>query len=160
MADGPRTREYLLPAACGIGAVMLVASTFMVRFRIDVEGTIVERVKGGSSVAVALLLLGLLALLSLLATIGTGGRAPALAVALAGAIALALVLIGDLPDVNRKGTLSNFVTGKAVPGPGFWFELVGALVVAVCGVAIATMRSRDLYALSLRRRGPEPTGHE
>jgi hypothetical protein len=160
MAERPRARDYLLPAACGIGAVMLVASTFMVRFKIDVEGTIVERVKGGSSVAVALLLLGLLALLALIATMGTGARAPALAVALAGTIALALVLIGDLPDVNRRGTLSNFVTGKAVPGAGFWFELVGAVVVAVCGVAIATMRSRDLDALSLRRREPEPTGEQ
>jgi hypothetical protein len=134
---------------------MLVASTFMVRFRIDVEGTIVERVKGGSSVSVGLLLLGLLALGALAATLATGGRAPALAVALAGAAALAIVLIGDLPDVNRKGTLSNFVTGKALPGPGFWFELAGALVVAMCGAAIASMRSRDLDALSLRRREPE-----
>lgn len=136
---------------------MLVASAFMVRFEIDVEGTVVERVRGGS-LSIALILLGVLALAALVPTLTSGARPPALALAAAGAIALAIVLVVELPDVNRRGTLSTFVTGKALPGPGFWFELVGAFVLALCGAAIATMRSSELEELGGRRRPQEPTG--
>lgn len=66
------------------------------------------------------------------------------AVAVCGVAALLLFLIIDLPDVNQIGTIDDpresFIDGKAEPEAGFWLELVGSAVLAVCGVSLATMR--------------------
>jgi hypothetical protein len=156
-------RIYLLPLACGLGAVMLAASSFMVRFRIDVEGTIVQHVRWGGLLTVSLLVLACFAFVAILAAIATGSRPAALAVAAAGATALVIVLVVELPDVNQRGTLETFVTGKAEPGPGFWFELAGALVLAACGAAFASLPEQALDRLSRKREReelsePEPVG--
>jgi hypothetical protein len=66
------------------------------------------------------------------------------AVAVCGVAALLLFLIIDLPDVNQIGTVDDpresFIDAKAEPQAGFWLELIGSAVLAVCGVALATMR--------------------
>jgi hypothetical protein len=67
-----------------------------------------------------------------------------MAVAVCGLIALLIFLIGDLPDVNKIGTLDDprqsFIDAEAKPVAGFWLELIGSLVLTVCGAALATMR--------------------
>jgi hypothetical protein len=64
-----------------------------------------------------------------------------------GVIALLIFLIGDLPDVNKIGTLDDprqsFIDAEAKPVAGFWLELIGSLVLTVCGAALATMRPSD-----------------
>jgi hypothetical protein len=46
--------------------------------------------------------------------------------------------------VNNVGTLDDprqsFIDAEAKPVAGFWLELVGALVLTVCGAALATLR--------------------
>jgi hypothetical protein len=77
------------------------------------------------------------------------GQVAAVAIAVCGLVALLIFLIGDLPKVNNVGTLDDprqsFIDAEAKPVAGFWLELIGALVLTVCGAALATMR-------------PEPTG--
>ena len=75
------------------------------------------------------------------------GQMAAVAVAVCGLVALLIFLIGDLPDVNKVGTLDDprqsFIDAKAKPQAGFWLELVGSLVLTICGAALATLRPAD-----------------
>jgi hypothetical protein len=72
------------------------------------------------------------------------GQVAAVAIAVCGLVALLIFLIGDLPKVNNVGTLDDprqsFIDAEAKPVAGFWLELIGALVLTVCGAALATMR--------------------
>ena len=62
-------------------------------------------------------------------------------VAVCGVIALLIFLVIDLPDAGNIGALEDdsFIDAKAEPVAGFWFELVGSLVLTACGAALATM---------------------
>jgi hypothetical protein len=72
------------------------------------------------------------------------GQVAAVAIAVCGVVALLIFLIGDLPKVNNVGTLNDprqsFIDAEAKPVAGFWLELVGALLLTVCGAALATLR--------------------
>jgi hypothetical protein len=72
------------------------------------------------------------------------GQVASFALAVCGLVALLIFLIGDLPKVNNVGTLDDprqsFIDAEAKPVAGFWLELVGALVLTVCGAALATLR--------------------
>src|SRR6476661_3546846 len=72
------------------------------------------------------------------------GQMAAVAIAVCGLVALLIFLIGDLPDVNKIGTLDDprqsFIDAEAKPVAGFWLELAGSLILTVCGAALATMR--------------------
>jgi hypothetical protein len=71
------------------------------------------------------------------------GQVAAMALAVCGLVALLIFLIGDLPKVNNVGTLDDprqsFIDAEAKPVAGFWLELIGSLVLTVCGAALATM---------------------
>ncbi len=66
---------------------------------------------------------------------GLGGSRPAgFALLAAGAVVLALALIGDLPDTTETGEVgSNFASARAVKGTGFWLELVGGALALLAG---------------------------
>ena len=82
----------------------------------------------------------------------TRQRLPAwAAVVLAGA-AVAIVLIGDLPDVTSSGLTTELESGDAQPQTGFWIELVGALLALGGTVGLALLLSREAVARRLRPR--------
>ena len=70
--------------------------------------------------------------------------------------------------MNNVGTLDDprqsFIDAEAKPVAGFWLELIGALVLTVCGAALATLRpdrcraelhgGRSTTAPSRRRQPP------
>ena len=66
---------------------------------------------------------------------GLGGSRPAgLALIGAGAVVLAIALIGDLPDTTETGEIgSNFASAEAVKGTAFWLEVGGALLALLAG---------------------------
>ena len=80
----------------------------------------------------------------------------AFAVAASGAVALLIFLVVDLPDANSIGTLDDaresFVDAEAKPVAGFWFELAGSLILAICGGALATLGPESF---SIGTRGGE-----
>ena len=89
----------------------------------------------------------------------------AVAIAVCGIVALLIFLIGDLPKVNNIGTLNDprqsFIDAEAKPVAGFWLELAGALVLTVCGAALATMRPAEADRGPAGRRpreAPKETG--
>ena len=128
---------------------MLAASQFMNIFELTPPGgEAISEIDAADQHGYATLVLAAFALILLAVGIATRGQpiseVAAVAVAVCGVVALLIFLIGDLPDVNKVGTLDDpresFVDAKAEPQAGFWFELVGSLVLTVCGAALATMR--------------------
>jgi hypothetical protein len=152
----PRT-EALLVLACAGASAMLAASQFMTMFELTPQGgEPLQTVSSADQHGYAMLVLAVFSLAMLVVGIAAQNeqlaRIAAFAVAAGGAVALLIFLVGDLPDANKVGTLddSSFVDAKAEPQAGFWLELAGSLVLAVCGGALATLGPEKL---TLRRTG-------
>jgi hypothetical protein len=164
----PRT-EILLVLACAGAAAMLGASQFTDIFHLTPPGgEALQAISSKDQHGYATLVLAIFALVLILVTLGARdeqlSQVAAMAVAICGLIALLIFLIGDLPDVNKIGTLDDprqsFIDAEAKPVAGFWLELVGALVLTVCGAALATMRpgARRSPDHERRRRRRPPSG--
>jgi len=144
----PRT-EILLILACAAAAAMLAASQFTDIFHLTPPGgEALKAIDSADQHGYAMLVLAVFALVLMVVMIAARGepiaQVAAVAIAVCGLVALLIFLIGDLPDVNKIGTLDDprqsFIDAKARPEAGFWLELVGALVLTVCGAALATLR--------------------
>jgi hypothetical protein len=133
---------------------MLGASQFVDMFHLTPPGgEALGAIDASDQHGYATLVLAIFALLMVavcLATAGAGAedgvslsQIAAVAVAVCGVVAVLIFLVGDLPDVNKIGTLDDprqsFIDAKAQPQAGFWLELLGSLVLAVCGAALATL---------------------
>ncbi|HKG36813.1 MAG TPA: hypothetical protein VKA89_10295 [Solirubrobacterales bacterium] len=161
-AEQPEARrgaglERLLPLACLGGGVLLFASQFMDIFELNSPGpTVQDLITSADQHWYAMAVLGLYAVFATVGAVALGSKPLAVSVAVAGLAALLLFLLIDLPDAGKTGTLNNetvtFLTAEADPAGGFWLELLGALVLAVCGTALATLSSQGLR--DLRFRGP------
>jgi hypothetical protein len=152
--------EILLVLACAGAAGMLAASQFMNIFELTPPGGEAQAaIDAADQHGYATVVLAAFALILIAIGIATRGQpiseVAAVAVAVCGVVALLIFLIGDLPDLNNEGTLDDdresFIDAKAEPQAGFWFELAGSLVLAVCGVALATTRPDQ--AGTMRRGG-------
>ena len=144
----PRT-ETLLVLACAAAAAMLAVSQFTDIFHLTPPGgEALAAIDASDQHGYATLVLAVFALVLLVVAMGFRGeqlgQVAAMALAVCGLVALLIFLIGDLPKVDNVGTLDDprqsFIDAEAKPGAGFWLELIGSLVLTVCGVALATMR--------------------
>ena len=79
----------------------------------------------------ALGVIGVVIAVSALLAAWTRQRLPAWAGVVLAVMALAVVLVGDLPDVTSEGLTTEIESGEAEPEAGFWVELAG------CGAALA-----------------------
>jgi hypothetical protein len=147
--------ERLLPMACLAAALMLGASELMVTFEFTPPGgEALAQQDAADRHYYAPLVLAVFAIAALGVTVSTGSKPAAAGVAIAGAIALLIFLIVDLPDANNVGTLDDprqsFFSAEALPQAGFWVELIGALGLTLSGAALATMSQEQLNALRPR----------
>ena len=173
--EPPRARlglERLLPLACVVGASTLFVSELMTTFTFvggeQASGNELCSQLASNRHHFALGVLAIFAVVALLVAVLSASKPAALAVAIAGLLALLIFLIVDLPDANNVGTLQgcspatsgSFFDAKAVPQAGFWLEMVGALALALSGVALATLTPAQLAALRPRRldRGRRGSG--
>jgi hypothetical protein len=143
--------EHLLPLACAAACAVLAASEFMDTFKLNGPGPTLQEVQTAADQHhYALLVLAGFALVALVIAVTTGSKPAATAVAVCGAGALLIFLLIDLPDAGKVGAISdvNFTEAKADPATGFWLELVGALVLAICGGALATLSPDQLRAFA------------
>jgi hypothetical protein len=80
------------------------------------------------------------------------------AVAVAGAVALAIFLLVDLPDANQVGTVTGetgtYLDAEANPAGGFYLELVSALALTIAGLALALLTPHQLAKLRPTHDGP------
>jgi hypothetical protein len=150
--------ERLLPLACIASAIVLGASEAMSTFQLSATGNIPLCVVNGADRhhLAQLVLAGFGGIAAIIAVVG-GSRPAARATAAAGALALLLFLIIDLPAANNVGSVSSacdlsagLETAKAVPQAGFWLELFGSLGLTVSGIALATLTPRQLNSLRPR----------
>ncbi len=164
---GPSRRsggpERVLPFACIVSALVLLASEFMTTFQL-----VSEPAPGGSPLCSieaadrhhdAVAVIAIFAVVAVLVAIFAGSRPAAVAVAVAGGLALAIFAIVDLPKANDVGAISSACNAasqgfdaKALPQAGFWLELVGGLALTLSGIALATLSSEQLRALRPGRR--------
>ena len=142
----------LLAAACLVSSLTLAASELMVTFEIvNPGGEPLERLEAADRHGYVMLVIAFFALFCLALAVLEGSKPAAVAVAVAGGLALLLFLIIDLPDAGQVGTVDDpvfFANAETQPQPGFWLELLGALSLAVSGAALATLRPDQL---ALRR---------
>jgi hypothetical protein len=151
----PRT-EALLYLACAAGAAMLAASQFTDLFHLTPPGgEALTAIDAADQHGYATLVLAIFALILIVVAIAARGKPlgqiAAVAIAVSGGVALLIFLIGDLPDLNKTGTLDDprqsFIDAKAQAETGFWLELIGSLVLTVCGAALATMKPSEEQAV-------------
>src|SRR5688572_9989297 len=138
------TLERLLPLAIIGGALILIGSEFTDTFRLEAPGdTTLGLEEASDRHSWAILVLGLCTLAAVTLAVLNGSKPAATATAVFGVAALLLFLLIDLPDAGKVGTFDSpnnpFVQTKAEPEGGFWLLLLGSLVVAVCGIALATL---------------------
>ncbi len=150
--------ETLLVLACAAGAAMLAASQFMTLFELTPPGgEAISEIDANDQHGYATLVLAVFALVMLMVGIAAKtesmAQIAAFAVAASGAVALLIFLVVDLPDANSIGTLDDaresFVDAEANPVAGFWFELVGSLILAICGGSLATL-GPDSFSIGMR----------
>ncbi len=153
-----RRADILLALACAAGAAALAASEFMDIFHLTPPGgEAIEAQTGFDRHNYAILVLAVFALVVLVIAIMTGSRIASFAVAAAGVVGLVIFLVSDLPKANNTGQLdgASGPFAKAVPQAGFWLELTGALVLAICGIALATLPPSGSQDAG---RGDQPDG--
>ena len=151
----------LLPVACIVAAICLFASDLMTMFEFTPPGgEALCSQGGGDRHSNAQMVLAVFAVIATVFAVYGGSRPAAISVAVVGIIALLIFLISDLRVVNATGSLNeacgaagqSFFDAEAVPQGGFWLELVGALALALTGIALATLTPEQLVALRPPRR--------
>ncbi len=156
-----RNPERLLPLACIAGAGALFASEFMTTFQLSTTTGGICNVHALPRHYFALGILAIFAVLSVLVAVTAASKPAAIAVGVCGVIALVLFLTIDLPHANNTGTLEGcspstnfqFISATAEPQAGFWLEMVGALALALSGVALGTLNPEQLRAIRPRWLG-------
>jgi hypothetical protein len=130
-----------------LAALLLILAEFLT-LREIVAVTVVPpggRTSGGSHHGYALAVIAVASLPMSYGAVVGGSRPAALAVTVLGAVALAIVLIIDLPSLNEAGLIGRtYDLAKAHPAAGFWVELVGA--VGLLGGGALLLRSRVAQA--------------
>jgi hypothetical protein len=150
-----RNPERLLPLACVASAGALFASEFMTTFQLSSAGQAFCDVGGAGRHYFALGILAIFAVVAVVLAVASASKPAAVAVGVAGVLALILFLTIDLPHANNTGTLAGcsasttgqFFEAKAVPQAGFWLEMVGALALALSGIALATLTPEQLRTI-------------
>jgi hypothetical protein len=153
--------ERLLPLACVAGAGALFASELMTTFQLSSTGEPLCNVGAAGRHYFALGVLAIFAVVAVIVAVTTASKPAAISVGVAGVIALILFLTIDLPHANNTGTLAGcsasttgtFFEAKAIPQAGFWLEMVGALALALSGVALGTLNPEQLRAIRPRWLG-------
>ena len=150
--------EHLLPLACAAACATLAASEFMDTFELNGPGPALQAVQPASDQHhYALLVLACFALVALAIAVLAGSKPAASAVAICGAGALLIFLLIDLPDAGKVGTIEGFTQAEAEPATGFWLQLAGALMLAICGAALATLSPEQLRAFGRSAEGRRPS---
>jgi hypothetical protein len=147
------------PLAGLVLAALLLLVAELLTLREIVAVTVVPpggRTSGGAHHGYALAVIAVASLPMSYGAVTGRSRPAALAVTALGAVALAIVLVIDLPALNEAGLIGRtYDLAKAHPGPGFWVELAGALGLLVGGALVVrsqVVQSRERDAERRRAR--------
>ena len=103
------------------------------------------RTSAGSHHGYALAVIAAAALVMAYGVWRGSSRPAALAIAALGVVALAIVLVVDLPSLDDTGLIGRtYDLAEAQPATGFWLELAGAIALVASGLLL--LRSRVTLA--------------
>jgi hypothetical protein len=125
-----------------LGGALLVVGEFLNLYEVKRGVVVVAERTSGDHHSYALLVAGCAAIGAMLLARSTGAWPPAAAAAAIGLAALAVALLGDLPDATSSGLTVDRRLGSASPAAGFWVELAGALLTTGGAAAAALMLRR------------------
>jgi hypothetical protein len=146
----------LLTVVALLAGMLLIVCDFVTLFQIKLRSTVVEEPTGGDQHSYAVAVMGAAIVGAALLARVTEAWPPAAAVAGLGVAALAIALLGDLPDATRSDLVRGGRIGEASPALGFWLELAGAVIALSVGLALAYLLRRSADGQDTPRRTPEP----
>jgi len=123
----------------GAAVVALVAAEFSTLREIKAVTAVPEggTTSGGAHHGYALAVVALAALPMGFGAFRGESRPAALALVVLGVVALAIVLIIDLPSLNETGLIGRtYDLAEAHPSTGFWLELAGAIALTASGLLL------------------------
>jgi hypothetical protein len=143
--DKPRSRPpsrllQTIPAAvlaCGaVGSVLLIGSEFTNLYQVHVttQRAAVDSVTGGSHNSYAFIPIAVLAVVLAYGAAREGARVALLALGLVGVVSLLIALVGDLPNAQSSGLLTeggHLVSASSSPSAGMYLETLGAVVLII-----------------------------
>src|SRR5438876_2427329 len=110
----------LLTVVALLGGALLIVAEFLDLYQVKLGVVVVQERTSGDHHSYALLLVGAGVMVATLASRSAAAWAPAAAVAALGLLALAVVLIGDLPDATSWGLITYVHLVYAEPRIGWW----------------------------------------
>ena len=123
----------LLALACLAGVAALVAATFSTVIEIKVVTVTKAELTGYDRHGAALLVIAGFSVVVLVGAL-RGARPAAAALAIAGLTALAIVVIGDVPDIHETGEVGQlFEQAAAGAKSGFYLETLGGVLLLIAG---------------------------
>jgi len=160
----PRPPDAVAAAAARYGplvilalaGIALIVAEFLTLREIVAVTVVPEggRTTGGGHHGYALGLIGLVSLPMSYGAVLGGSRPAAAALAVLGALALAIAAIFDLPSLNETGLIGRtYDLAEAHAGPGFWIEIIAAAVLLVGGLVLLRRTTVAARERSAGRRG-------
>jgi hypothetical protein len=144
----PALHTAILLALAGAGLEVVAEFTRLYSVHLITYGSRIRTVSVGTHNSYALIPIALLAWALALGPALAGTRSSALAAfaALAGLgiLALAIALIGDLPDASSTGLTSHYVLAASTPGPGLYLETLGAILM-LAGGGLGALNARTAH---------------
>jgi hypothetical protein len=144
-----------------LAGIALIVAEFLT-LREIVAVTVVPdggRTSGGAHHGYAVGLIGLVSLPMSYGAVLGGSRPAAAAVAVLGALGLAIAAIFDLPSLNETGLIGRtYDLAEANPGPGFWIEIVASAVLLAGGLALLRRTTVAARERSAARRDERRAG--
>ncbi|MDQ3632646.1 MAG: hypothetical protein M3417_15525 [Actinomycetota bacterium] len=132
----------LLALGAAAGAFLLVLSTFtpVVEIRVLTTSELAgqdTRVSGGDLHGIALVLVAAVAMLMLAAAL-RGSRPAMVAVSLTGLLALGLIAVLDVPELDNTGQVAlSYENVSADASAGFYYETLGAVLLLLAGTGLS-----------------------
>ena len=122
--------------ALGVAAVaLLVAADLSTLVQIKVVTVVKQRLSGHGQHSWAVALLGVAALPLVFGAVRGRSRPAMFAIIALGVVVLIIALAKDLPDTRSTGVIGErYDEASAAPGPGFYLETAGAVLLILTGV--------------------------
>jgi len=122
--------------ALGLAAVaLLIAADLSTLVQIKVVTVVKERLSGHHQHGWAVALLGIASIPLIIGAVRGRARPAQLALIALGVAVLIIALAKDLPDTRSTGVIGQrYDEASAAPGPGFYLETAGAVLLILTGV--------------------------
>lgn len=161
LSAGSRRGAPGAPVAAALaGAVVLVAAELTPLYRLHVVTSQVSAgtVSAGSHNSWALIPVAVLAAALAVVPMRAGSRPGMAAVAALGLLALAIALLGDLPDTSAQGVIHGNLLAATTPAIGIYLETLGAVALLAAGGGALLLSGRPQAGAGRDADSPSATG--